>query len=56
MNKWTAEETNLLTEYYPKKGAQYCSGMLERSLRSISSKAFMLNLKCDFHPYWNKGI
>lgn len=50
MKKWTKEEVDFLRNYYPTKGYQYCVKKLNRSYKSILTKASRLQIKsiCDF--------
>jgi len=54
--KWSTLENEFLIKQYPKSGAKYCADMMGRTISSVANKANILNLSCDFHPYWNKGI
>lgn len=37
--RWTQEECDIITRYYPSKGAAYCATKLERTLNAIKSQA-----------------
>lgn len=43
-SSWSNEEIKFLKQYYPEKGSRYCSSVISRSCKSISEKAFYLNL------------
>ncbi len=48
---WTKKEENILTKYYPDHGCKYCADLLNRSYRSISDRASMLNLTTIMSPW-----
>ena len=45
--KWTEEDINFLSNFYPKKGRNYCSKALNRTVTSIADKAKHLKLKVE---------
>lgn len=50
MKKWTEEEIAVLKQWYPIKGAKYCSESLNRSYGSIRNKVKRLSLLSKSHP------
>jgi len=55
MKKWQKWERDYLIENYSKSGVKICAEFLKRPLKSVSNKAFTMDLKIDFHPFWNRG-
>jgi len=56
VNKWQDWEKDYLRETYPKSSVKICAEFLKRPIKSVSNKAFTMDLKIDFHPFWNKGL
>ncbi len=50
---WTEQEIKILKKHFPKKDNEEIAGLLNKSVRAIRNKAFILRLKKS-DRYWGK--